>query len=77
MLFLPKSADFLQKNADISETKRALLLKGVFSETTYVVYLYTKFQVASIIFRPGRNLPPPPPPPPVPSQRDSYKAHPD
>ena len=37
---LSKSADFLQKNADISKIKRALILKGIFSETacfcTYV-----------------------------------------
>ena len=31
-----KKADFLQKNADISKTKRVLVLKGKFSETKYV-----------------------------------------
>ena len=39
ILFLPKSADFLQKNADISKIKRSLVLKGIFSETTYVFVL--------------------------------------
>ena len=29
-----KNGDFLQKNTDISKIKRALLLKGIFSETT-------------------------------------------
>ena len=31
-----KKADLLQKNADISKTKRVLVLKGKFSETKYV-----------------------------------------
>ena len=31
--FLPKSSDFLQKIADISKIKMALVLKGIFSET--------------------------------------------
>ena len=35
-MFLPENADFLQKNADISKTKRALVLKTIFSEITYV-----------------------------------------
>ena len=39
VLFLPKNAEFLQKNADISKVKRALVLKGIFSETTYVCVL--------------------------------------
>ena len=30
-----KNTDFLQKNADISKIKRALVLKGIFSETKY------------------------------------------
>ena len=34
----PKNAD-LYKNADISGNKRVLVLKGVFSETTYVCLL--------------------------------------
>ena len=32
--FCQKIADFLHKNADISKIKRALVLKGMFSETT-------------------------------------------
>ena len=36
VLFLPKNADFLQKNADINKIKEALLSKGIFSETSYV-----------------------------------------
>ena len=34
VLFLPKNDNFLQKNADISKIKMALVLKGIFSETT-------------------------------------------
>ena len=36
ILFLPPKTDFLQKNADITKIKKALVLKGIFSETTYV-----------------------------------------
>ena len=36
VLFLPKNADFLQKNADISKIRTALVLKGIFSKTEYV-----------------------------------------
>ena len=36
VLFLPKNADFLQKTADINKIKKALLPKGIFSETSYV-----------------------------------------
>ena len=39
ILFLSKSAEFLQKNADISKIKRALVLKDIFSETKYVSVL--------------------------------------
>ena len=43
VLFWPKNADFLQQNADIKKIKRALVLKGIFSETacvcTYVTHL--------------------------------------
>ena len=37
VLFQPQNADFLdkKKNADISKIKRILVLKGIFSETTY------------------------------------------
>ena len=33
---LPENAHFLQKNTDISKIKGILVLKGTFSETTYV-----------------------------------------
>ena len=33
---MPKNADFLQKKADISKIQRALVLKGMISETTFV-----------------------------------------
>ena len=37
VLFLPKNADYCKKrNANISKIKRALVLKGKFSKTTYV-----------------------------------------
>ena len=55
VLFWLKSANFLQKNADISKIKRALVLKGIFSETAY---LRAKFQVSTIIltsFRRGNT----------------------
>ena len=39
ILFLSKSAEFLQKNADISKIKRVLVLKDIFSETKYVSVL--------------------------------------
>ena len=39
VLFLPKNGDFFHKNADINKIKRALVLKGIFSETTYVCAL--------------------------------------
>ena len=35
VLFWPKKANFLQKNADISKIKRILVLKGIFYETKY------------------------------------------
>ena len=48
VLFLPKNGGFLPKNADISKIKRALVLKGIFSETTcvctYVPNLKFNFQ---------------------------------
>ena len=41
VLFLPKNAAFLQRNAGISRLKRALVLKVTFSETTYLcVFTY-------------------------------------
>ena len=42
-----KNTDFLQEGADIRKIKRALVLKGLFSETAYVCTY--KFQVSSII----------------------------
>ena len=39
VLFLQKIADFFQENAGISKIKKALVLKGIFSETTYVCVL--------------------------------------
>ena len=39
MVFLQKTPDFLQKSANISKIKGFLTLKGIFSETKYVVVL--------------------------------------
>ena len=39
-----KTADFLQKNADISKIKMALVLQGIFSETTYVCTYLPNFK---------------------------------
>ena len=52
VLFWPKNATFLQKNADISKIKMALLLKGIFSETAYecVLTACVNEAVASEIF---------------------------
>ena len=49
---------FCKKIADISKIKKVLVLKIMFSKTTYYmcVYLRTKFQVSSMTltdFRPG------------------------
>ena len=59
VLFWPKNYIFF--NGDISKIKRALVLKDIFSETTYCVYLRAKFQVSSIIltsFRQGGKITP-------------------
>ena len=46
---------FLQKNADIIKVNRAMVLKGIFSETTYAcvlmmcMYVCTKFEVSSSV----------------------------
>ena len=45
VLYLLKNIDFLQKNADISKNKKALVLKGIFSWTTYVCVL--TYQISS------------------------------
>ena len=39
-----KNADILQKNADITKTKGILILKGISSETTYVVHCAIWYQ---------------------------------
>ena len=39
LIFAKKNGYFLQKNADDSKIKRALILKGLFSETTYMFVL--------------------------------------
>ena len=37
VLFLPKNADFSQKNAEISKIKKTFVLKGILSETNMCV----------------------------------------
>ena len=39
VLFLPKYANFVSKNGDISKIKKVLVLKVIFSETTFVFVL--------------------------------------
>ena len=39
VLFLPKTAVFLQKNVDIRKIRRVLVLKAIFSETAHVCVL--------------------------------------
>ena len=39
LFFAKKTVIFLQKNTDISKIKSALVLKGLFSKTTYVCVL--------------------------------------
>ena len=63
--FCQKKLIFYQKNVDISKIKRALVLKGIFSETNMRVYLGAKFVVSSIIltnFGQGGNFTPLPSP---------------
>ena len=46
-----------KKNAEISKTKDFLILKGMFSKTTYVLkHLCTKFQVSSIVLTSFRHV---------------------
>ena len=45
VLHLTKNVDYLQKNADISKIKKFLVLKGIFSKTTYVFVL--TYQISS------------------------------
>ena len=52
----------MQKNADISQIKDVLALKGIFSETKYVCVLRYQFQVSTIFltrFRQGDFTQPP------------------
>ena len=60
-----KNAALLQKNADIGKIKGVLVLKGIFSEPTYVCVLTYQFQVSIILksFRQEAILPPTPFPP--------------
>ena len=54
---------FFPKNAGVSKIEGVLVLKGTFSETTYVCVLSTEFQASNIIltsFRWGSNFAPPP-----------------
>ena len=45
VLFSQKDADFLEeKCADISKIKKALVLKGIFSESTYVCTYVSNFK---------------------------------
>ena len=56
-----KNTDFLQKNADISKIKWVLVLKIMFSETTYVclfTYQISSFQHTFNSFRQGVILTP-------------------
>ena len=48
VLFWPKNADFLQKNAYISNIKEALVLTDVFSVTKYESVLTCQIRVCSI-----------------------------
>ena len=49
MLSLPKNADFLQKNTDISKINRDLVLKVYFLKLFMCEHLHAKFDVSSII----------------------------
>ena len=56
LFLIKKMLIFCKKNAEISKIKVVLVLKGIFSETTYVCVLTHQFQVPSIIltsFRQG------------------------
>ena len=65
VLLLPENTDFLQKYTDISKIKRTLVLKGIFSKTSYVfviTYQITSFQHNSNEFQTGVYFTSPPPP---------------
>ena len=49
VLFLPKYANFLQKNAGIRKIKGFLVLKVYFLKLHMCLYLRTNIQVSSII----------------------------
>ena len=62
---MAKKCWLFAENADISKIKRALVLKGTFSETKYACVLSAKFHVYIIIltsFRQGWVILPPPSP---------------
>ena len=44
VLFWPKSIYFLPRNVDFCKNKRALVLKGIFSETAYVCTYVPNFK---------------------------------
>ena len=68
VLFSPENAAFLQKNADISEIKEVLVLKGLFCVLTYQIevssMILSKFRQAlersdlsiSVIHTPVKNF---------------------
>ena len=49
VLFFPKNADFLKRNADISKSSRASVLKCIFQKPHMCVYFRSKFEVSSVI----------------------------
>ena len=49
VLFLPRNAEFLQKYADISKIKVALVLKGIFSVTTYVCIFTCQLGLSKVL----------------------------
>ena len=60
--FCYKKQIFYKKNVDISKVNRALVLKGIFSETTYVcvlTYQISSFQHNSNEFQTGEIILPP------------------
>ena len=63
---------FLEKHADISKNKRVLVLKGIFSETTYVFVL--TYQISSFWHSPNEIAAPPSPPLPLTLKRTPKKS---
>ena len=72
-IFWPKNAGFLQKNADISKIKVALVPKVIFSETAYECVLTCQISSFRTSFRQGEVISPPSPP----QNKPLKKAHPD